>query len=177
MHLTAFTDYSLRVLIYLAARPAQRVTVAEIALAYGIKQNHLTKVVHFLSRQGWLATTRGKGGGLQLAGAAADIGVGVVVRAAEGADRPAECFDAETNTCPIARVCKLRRVLRQATLAFHAALDEHTLADLVQQPQALAGVLFARPAPAASAGRNSAHVSANTISQPVSRRPARRPAP
>ncbi len=141
MKLTSFTDYSLRVLIYLAARPEQRATVAEIAQAYDIKQNHLTKVVHFLGRQGWLTTVRGKGGGLQLAVAAQDIGIDAVVRAAEGADLPAECFDPDANTCPIARVCRLKRVLREATEAFHAALAQYTLADLVRQPRALSDIL------------------------------------
>ncbi|MBL0090505.1 MAG: Rrf2 family transcriptional regulator [Ideonella sp.] len=141
MKLTSFTDYSLRVLIYLAARPEQRATVAEIAQAYGIKQNHLTKVVHFLGRQGWLTTVRGKGGGLQLAVPAADVGIDAVVRAAEGADLPAECFAPDANTCPIARVCRLKRVLREATEAFHAVLNQYTLADLVRQPRALSDIL------------------------------------
>jgi len=148
MKLTSFTDYSLRVLIYLAARPEQRATVAEIAQAYDIKQNHLTKVVHFLGRQGWLTTVRGKGGGLQLAVAPQAIGVDAVVRAAEGADLPAECFDLEGNTCAITRVCRLKRVLREATEAFHAALAEYTLADLVRQPRALCDILhLSRTAP------------------------------
>ena len=149
MKLTSFTDYSLRVLIYLAARPDQRATVAEIAVAYGIKQNHLTKVVHFLGRQGWLATVRGKGGGLQLAMPPADIGIGAVVRATEGTDLPAECFDAAANTCPIARMCRLKRLLGEAAEAFHAVLDGCTLADLVRQPRALSEVLY-RPRDAAA---------------------------
>ena len=154
MRLTSFTDYSLRVLIYLAARPDQRATVAEIAQAYDIKQNHLTKVVHALAREGWLTTVRGKGGGLQLAVAASRIGIGAVARAAEGDDQPAECFDAEANTCPIAQACRLKRVLRQATEAFHAVLDQYTLADLVQNRQALAKVLFIdRTAPTTAAKR------------------------
>lgn len=149
MRLTAFTDYSLRVLIYLAARPAQRATIAEIATAYDIKQNHLTKVAHFLARQGWLATVRGRGGGLQLARPAQDIPVGAVVRQTEGADLPAECFDEAGNTCPITRVCALKHVLHEASGAFHAVLDGYTLADLVRRPRALGGLLFV-PRPAAS---------------------------
>jgi len=141
MKLTHFTDYSLRVLIYLAADPQRRATVAEIARAFDIKQNHLTKVVHFLGRQGFVATVRGKGGGLTLAVAPRDIVVGTVVRQAEGADMPAECFDPAHNTCPIARICRLRSVLRKATHAFYAVLDDCTLADLVHNGRAIAQVL------------------------------------
>ncbi|MFL6692012.1 MAG: Rrf2 family transcriptional regulator [Ramlibacter sp.] len=65
MKLTAFTDYSLRVLMYLAARPGQRATIGQIATAYAISENHLVKVVHFLGKSGWLANVRGKGGGLR----------------------------------------------------------------------------------------------------------------
>jgi Rrf2 family nitric oxide-sensitive transcriptional repressor len=139
--LTRFTDYSLRVLIYLAAQPARRATIAEIAAAYDIKQNHLTKVVHFLGRQGWLATVRGKGGGLGLARAPETIGVGAVVRQTEGADLPAECFDRDHDACRIVRVCRLAGVLREATDAFHAVLDRYTLADLVHNRQVLAAIL------------------------------------
>src|SRR5690606_38287290 len=66
MKLTTFTDYSLRVLIYLAAQPGRRATISEVASAYGVSENHLVKVVHFLGRQGWLRNVRGKGGGLEL---------------------------------------------------------------------------------------------------------------
>jgi Rrf2 family transcriptional regulator, nitric oxide-sensitive transcriptional repressor len=138
VRLTTFTDYSLRVLIFLAAEPDRRATIAEIAGIFDIKQNHLTKVVHFLGQQGWVSTVRGKGGGLQLARAPEDIGIGAVVRQTEGADRPAECFDLEHNRCHITRVCRLKGVLREAVLAFHAVLDRYTLADLVHNRQALA---------------------------------------
>ncbi len=143
MKLTSFTDYSLRVLIYLAAEPDRRATVAEIAAAFDIKQNHLTKVVHFLAQQGWLATVRGKGGGLQLACAPEAIGVGAVVRQTEGADLPAECFDREHNQCRITRACRLQRVLRDALQAFHAVLDRYTLADLVRNRSAIVQLLQA----------------------------------
>ncbi len=142
MRLTTFTDYSLRVLIYLAVQPERRATIAEISSAYGIKENHLSKVVHFLGQQGWLTTVRGKGGGLGLARAPQDIRIGTVVRQTEGQDLPAECFDREHDTCPITRICRLKGVLREATAAFHAVLDRYTLGDLVQNPQALARMLM-----------------------------------
>lgn len=141
MRLTTFTDYSLRVLIFLAAEPDRRATIAEIAAAFDIKANHLTKVAHFLGQQGWLLTTRGKGGGLQLAMAPERIGIGAVVRRAEGADLPAECFDRERNRCPIVPACKLKGMLHDAVAAFHAVLDRYTLADLVRQREALVALL------------------------------------
>src|SRR5689334_11246748 len=107
MKLTAFTDYSLRVLIFLAADPDRRATIAEIAKAFDVKENHLTKVVHHLGRQGWLETLRGKGGGLHLARPAKEIGVGRVIRDTEGAAVPAECFAGGESHCAIVRCCGL----------------------------------------------------------------------
>jgi Rrf2 family nitric oxide-sensitive transcriptional repressor len=141
MKLTAFTDYSLRVLIYLATEPDRRATVAEISAAFDIKANHLTKVVHHLARCGWVATVRGKGGGLVLALPAAQISVGRVVRDTEGAALPAECFGPEQSHCAIARSCRLRGVLAEAVDAFHAVLDRYTLADISRNREALGGVL------------------------------------
>src|SRR5437764_2787439 len=119
MRLTTFTDYSLRLLIFLAARPQRRATIAEIADAFGISENHLMKVSHLLGKAGLLANVRGKGGGLELAMVPEAITVGHVVRITEGAPHPAECFGAD-NTCCLVRACKLRTVLDDAVRAFYA---------------------------------------------------------
>ncbi|MEW6100595.1 MAG: Rrf2 family transcriptional regulator [Pseudomonadota bacterium] len=157
MRLTSFTDYALRVLIFLAAgRGEPRATVGEIAAAFDISESHLTKVAHFLGRQGWVVTVRGKGGGLQLARPAGTIGVGEVVRRAEGEGAFAECFEARPRQglepadrpgagrtpCSIADMCGLQGVLREAVAAFFGVLDRHTVQDLVQEPQRLRAVLF-----------------------------------
>lgn len=141
MRLTTFTDYSLRVLMYLAAVPGRRATIGEIARAFDISENHLMKVVHALGKAGLLANVRGRGGGLALARAPQAINVGAVVRATEGEAIPAECFERAASTCDLLRVCQLRGVLAEAVAAFHAVLDRYTLADLVQNRQALARVL------------------------------------
>ena len=148
MKLTQFTDYSLRVLIYLATQPDRRATVPEIATAFAVSEHHLTKVVHFLGKQGWVATMRGKGGGLTLARPADAIAVGRVVRDTEGDAVPAECFDEHAKgQCAIAGSCRLRGVLGEAVNAFHDVLDRYTLADLVKNRHTLAQVLrIQRPA-------------------------------
>lgn len=141
MKLTAFTDYSLRVLIYLAAQPKRRATIAMIASSFDVSENHLTKVVHFLGKCGWLANVRGKGGGLELAMPPELIGVGDVVRQTEGGAMPAECFE-EHGRCAITGICRLTGVLGEAVEAFYAVLDRYTLADLVHNRQVLARVMF-----------------------------------
>ena len=145
MKLTTFTDYSLRVLIFLATQPGRRSTIGEIAAAYGISEHHLVKVVHFLGKQGWLANLRGKGGGLELALPAAQVPLGEVVRHTEGQAVVAECFGEGGGNCCIAPSCRLRGVLAEAVAAFHAVLDRYTLADIAQNRQALAGILHFHP--------------------------------
>jgi Rrf2 family transcriptional regulator, nitric oxide-sensitive transcriptional repressor len=145
MRLTTFTDYSLRVLIYVATAPEGRGTIAEVAKAFAISENHLVKVVHLLGREGFLFNTRGRGGGLRLAAPPREINVGRVVRLAEGADVPAECFVGATNTCAITPVCRLSGVLDQAVKAFYRVLDGYTLEDLVANRGALAAILHRCP--------------------------------
>lgn len=142
MKLTTFTDYSLRVLIYLGTQPGRRTTIAEIATAFGVSENHLVKVVHFLGKSGWLNNIRGKGGGLQLAMPPERISIGAVVRETEGAAVVAECFGEAAGHCVISRSCRLKGVLGEAVAAFQAVLDRYTLADLVENRAALSSVLF-----------------------------------
>ena len=154
MRLKKFTDYSLRVLIFLAARPRQRATIAEIANAFDISENHLMKVSHTLGKAGVLANIRGKGGGLELAMPPKAINVGHVVRLTEGALHPAECFST-TGTCRIVRACYLRTVLDDAAQAFYAVLDRYTLEDIVRNRNALSRML-ALPRPVRLVPRRSA---------------------
>lgn len=152
MRLTTFTDYSLRVLMYVAARPEGRATIAEIAAAYDISEHHLTKVAHFLGKEGYLENLRGRGGGLMLARAPAAINVGDVVKATEGGDVPAECFERDTNCCAITVDCRLKHALAKAVDAFYDTLRGYTLEDVVRNRRALGKVLFSA-APVRKAAR------------------------
>ena len=145
MKLTSFTDYSLRVLIYLGIDPSRRATISEVATAFDVSQNHLMKVVHFLGQQGWLSNVRGKGGGMELALPPKDIVIGRVVRITEAGDLPAACFSSEPDNCPIERICRLRGVLNEAVNAFYTVLDGYTLADLVQNRAMLGKALHIKP--------------------------------
>lgn len=142
MKLTTFTDYSLRVLMYLATDTTRRATIAEIATAFGVSENHLVKVVHFLGKSGWIETVRGKGGGILLALPPDQVNIGRVVRDAEGAAVPAECFSEDGGHCIIARSCRLKGVLGEAVKAFYGVLDRYTLEDISHNRQALGKVLM-----------------------------------
>lgn len=134
MRLTQWTDYALRVLMYCAAQQQREAapTIAEIAQVHGISRSHLMKVVMTLSAQGWLSTTRGRGGGLRLMKPAEQTLIGEVVRQMEEDFNLVECFNAQGNTCRIEGSCQLKGVLSQALQAYMAVLDGVTLAELVQ---------------------------------------------
>ena len=162
MRLTTFTDYSLRVLIFLAVEPGRRGTIREIAEAFDISENHLMKVAHLLGKAGLLANVRGKGGGLELAKAPGTINIGRVVRATEGPPLPAECFDHLNGQCLITPLCALRGVLHEAVKSFYAVLDRYTVEDLVHNREALGGMLFSKvAAPPRTLRRKASHKSSN----------------
>ena len=134
MQITRYTDYSLRVLMYLAIKGSTRVTISEIAEQYGISRNHLVKVVHNLSKLGYVATVRGKTGGMTLALPPAEINVGEVVRRTE---KQLDVIDCHTPRCPLVPACELRSALAEARDAFLHVLDRYTLTDLVRSPAQL----------------------------------------
>lgn len=142
MRLTTFTDYSLRVMIYLGLHGNRLATIGDIAAAYGVSKNHLMKVVHFLGQQGYVETQRGKSGGLRLARAPEDINLGKLVRASESNTLLLECFEPESSRCKIEPVCALRGILGRSLQAFFAVLDEYTLADVLHNREQLANLLY-----------------------------------
>lgn len=136
MRLTRYTDYALRVLTYLGARPDRVCSIGEIARAYGISQNHLMKVAHDLGKAGYIEGVRGRTGGIRLARPPGTINVGAVVRQME------EGFDlVECDACAIAPACELTRILDEALAAFMTVLDRYTLADLLTRQTKLLRLL------------------------------------
>jgi len=136
MRLTRYTDYAMRTLLYLGARPGAVCSIAKIAQRYGISQNHLMKVVNELGRAGFVTALRGRAGGIRLARPAADINVGAVVRHMEEDFELADC-----GRCVIAPACGLNSVLDEALSAFLAVLDRYSLADLLGPRQAMLRLL------------------------------------
>jgi Rrf2 family nitric oxide-sensitive transcriptional repressor len=146
MRLTTYTDYALRVLMYVALHPDRRPTIGEIAGRYAISRNHLMKVVHGLGVAGYIETVRGQNGGMRLAQPAAAINLGEVVRRTEPDMALVPCFEPCSepggDACVIAPACKLKQALHQARAAFLGVLDGYTLADLTENRDAL-NALFA----------------------------------
>jgi len=138
-----YTDFSLRVLIYLGAKGKKELsTIQAISDAYGISKNHLMKVTHELGKLGYIETIRGRGGGIRLAMEPEAINIGQVVRHTEDDFHLVECFDCKTNRCVITPVCGLKGALNRALIAYLKVLDAYTLADFLQQKHQLANLLF-----------------------------------
>ena len=128
MQLTQYTDYSLRVMAYLAQLGSQS-TISEITDYFGVSRNHLVKVVHNLAKHGLIRSTRGKGGGIQLARPADQIKLGEIVRITEPNFDLVECFDPNSDCCIVSKQCGLKNPLIEAHHAFMAVLDRSTLAE------------------------------------------------
>lgn len=140
MRLTSFSDYTVRMLIYLALRPGALCTIEEIAGSYGISLSHLTKVMHRAAQAGEVQTVRGQGGGLRLARAPEAINIGAVLRRTEPDFDVVPCFGAG-DACAIQPSCVLHGVLGDALAAFLAVLDRVTLADLIRPRRRLCDLL------------------------------------
>lgn len=142
MRLTTYTDYGLRLLMYVGLKNGELATIEEVAGAYGISRNHLMKVAYHLGLHGYLETVRGRGGGLRLAQPPERIRIGDVVRRMEDDFAMVECFDPAENTCCIVRACRLKGILGEALKAYLAVLDKYTLADITRYNAPLARALL-----------------------------------
>jgi Rrf2 family nitric oxide-sensitive transcriptional repressor len=136
MRLTRYTEYSLRVLLYLGLNRDRLCSVAEIAESYRISRSHLTKVVHALGKHGFIETHRGRNGGLRLAHLPGAISLGQVVRHTEGGLQSPDCA-----ACRLVSACRLTGVLGRAMQAFMQVFDDYTVADLITPGDTLRALL------------------------------------
>ena len=131
MQLNKFTDYALRILMYISQPKDVPYTIAEIAENLKVSQNHLVKIVHFMGKQGWLITTRGKGGGLRLNPEILNYRLGHIVRILQGDAQIVEC---NTPPCVLRSRCGLKGILDHALIQFYQSLDQYTVADVLNTP-------------------------------------------
>ncbi len=129
MQLSKFTDYALRVLMYISRPREMPYTIAEIAQDLHVSQNHLVKIVHFMGKQNWIVTSRGKGGGVRLKPEALFLPMGEIVRILQGGQPIVEC---QTPPCVLRRHCGLKGLLDDAVEQFYQNLNQHTLADVLE---------------------------------------------
>lgn len=146
MKLTAYTNYALRTLMFCALHPGQLVRIEDVSSAYGISRAHLLKAARHLGQLGYLENIRGRSGGVRLGRAPEDIVIGEVVRHTEGDLELVECFNPDSNTCPLIGVCKLSVLFRTGLKAFFAELDKVTLADMIANGPVLIERLMANHA-------------------------------
>ena len=126
MQLNKFTDYGLRILMYVAQPKDTPYTISELAQQLDVSENHAMKIVHFMAKQSWIITTRGKGGGIRLNPSTLTLRLGAIVKILEGNQTVVECTQ---PPCILIKHCGLKGLLAQALTSFYASLDQYSLAD------------------------------------------------
>ncbi|WP_034587494.1 MULTISPECIES: Rrf2 family transcriptional regulator [Acinetobacter] len=128
MQLNKFTDYALRILMYIAQPKEVPYNIAELANELQVSENHAMKIVHFMAKQDWLITTRGRGGGIRLNPLTLKIPLGQIVRVLQQDSQVVEC---NTPPCVLRSNCGLKGILDNAVEQFYASLDQYSLSDVV----------------------------------------------
>ncbi len=131
MELTAFTDYSLRVLMYLAREDGLQSSIDELAEYYNVSRHHIAKITGHLAKAGYLKNSRGKNGGVSLAMRPAEINLAEVVRCTEPHFNLVECFAGEQSNCLLNNCCRLKGILYGARAQFFQHLQKYTLEDAI----------------------------------------------
>jgi Rrf2 family nitric oxide-sensitive transcriptional repressor len=131
MRLSKTTNYAIRILLDCAVADPNLVKVAEISERRDITLQNTFKIVHLLSRAGFIRAVRGRHGGVRLARPASEIRIGDVVRAMEIMNREVEREQGD-HTAAQGQLAALDQLFDNALDAFISVLDEHTLEQMIK---------------------------------------------
>ena len=145
MQISKFSDYALRILIHLGVQGEGRLSVRQIADVHGLSFNHLAKVAQWLAAEGYVASTRGRGGGMRLARGPDEISIGGLLRKSEAGAALVECLRVDGGACVLSPACGLTPILMEAQEAFFAALDGKTLSDVLDRNRGLRALVTSLP--------------------------------
>lgn len=132
MRLSKTTNYAIRILLDCAVAEPELVKVAEISERRDITLQNTFKIVHLLSRAGFIRAVRGRHGGVRLARPASEIRIGDVVRAMEMMQLEIERDDASDRSGTEGQLAALDQLFDSALGAFISVLDEHTLDQMIK---------------------------------------------
>jgi Rrf2 family protein len=154
MKITSQEEYGLRCLLRLArAEEGQSLTIPEVAAAEGLSAPYVAKLLSVLRQAGLIDSVRGRAGGYRLAHVPAEVHLGQVLRVLGGTlfDDPGFCQHhpgTEAESCVHLGSCTLRALWQTLETWMRRALDQLTLADLLQGECRVAELLRARLAEA-----------------------------
>ena len=134
MRLSQASDFALRILMATAQSDSPQ-TVDRLSTELGLAKSHVMKIVAQLGRSGYLATTRGRGGGIRLGRAPHDIRLGDVVRLIEPDLGVVACLKPQSTICVFLPRCALKGAMARAAEAFLDNLNTETLATILAGPQ------------------------------------------
>lgn len=141
MQVTKFSDYALRLLLHLALAEGERLPARAIADQQGISFNHLAKVAQWLANEGYVAASRGRGGGMVLAKTPPEISIGALLRRSEEGSALVECMRADGGNCILSPCCGLSPILAGAQEAFFQHLDGVTLQDAIERRSGIGALI------------------------------------
>lgn len=130
MQLNKFTDYALRILIYIAPSGNTPHTIPELAQNLSVSRNHLMKIVHFMAKENWLITARGKGGGVRINPEVLKASLGQMIRTLQRGNPIVEC---NSPPCVLREECRLRGILDKALEQFYLELDQYTIEQVLEK--------------------------------------------
>lgn len=130
--------YALRVMIDLAEHnTGEYITLMDIAQRQGISEKYLESIISVLSKNGFLKTLRGRGGGYQLARTPAEYTVGSILRLTESSLVSVACLEHGAEPCNRAGECRTRPMWTKLDQLIDNFLESVTLENLLQNHQEL----------------------------------------
>lgn len=131
MHLSKFTDYSFRILIYLSNNKKELYTVDELSNNLNISENHIKKIVHSLAKEGYILSLKGRSGGIKLAKPPKDINLGDVLIFCEDFSKIIECKKNSINCTYNSEKCLIKNIVKSSTEKFIQEFKKYTLLDVI----------------------------------------------
>ena len=125
--------YALRFLVDLAENQNEGyITTHELAERQGVSQKYAERLMTLLSKNNFVKTQHGKGGGYKLAKQPEEYKISEILAAMNEDLAPVECLACKPNECPRAENCKTLPMWTELDKMINNFFENTTLKDLMQ---------------------------------------------
>ena len=128
--------YAIRVMLDIAQQGTQSyIPLMDIAKRQGISEKYLESIVAVLSKNDFLQSLRGKGGGYKLLRSPEEYTIGSILKLVEGSFAPVACLEKKPNQCERAAECQTIKMWEGLEKLINDYFEGITLADLMKEGQ------------------------------------------